>query len=161
MGKTFSGQWVIDMAESLTISEGDITTDKLVAKYKEVKAKDGRAKLPGAKTETLWWIERNSIRQTKIVLFDRPSDETNISTRLAIQVHSDSLPTVLTPTILFDVESPPSGAIPEEHNREVERVYESLSHGELVTPWIKEVLGIVKSALQQLRTRGIGAGGLS
>ena len=154
-GRAFLGRWVLKVAETIPLPDGDLSAEIIAGKYEERRAEDGRAGLPQAAVRTLWWLRRGAATEIETILFDPRSSVPHENFQLVAQVHRDGLQTRLVLCVLFHAGTEPARCDIESHNRQLRLAYEHPRGREQFDAWCGGVHAVLTRALRRLRTRSL------
>ncbi|MGB2986437.1 MAG: hypothetical protein WBE26_11195, partial [Phycisphaerae bacterium] len=152
IGKPFRGKWVIATSTQLKYDGGTLTPQTLAAKYEEVKARNKAPETPPVRTERVWWIRRDSVREIGIVLLGDPTDQASPAISPAVQVREDAQQVVSAPVVLLEAGRPADNVPVEAHNQRVLSAVEAVSHLGPDGLWPPRARQVMMSALRALLT---------
>ena len=150
--RRFTGYWHLDGDGTMSLPEGHVTAEQLVAAYERVKAKSGLTDYPLAETRSVWWLDKRTANRVELILFDDPFPQGGGHMVPAIRLEMAGMPNGFTPVLLFS--APPSSIQPtaEAHNRQVLQAYQRVVQQELSVGWPEKLRRVVSRAVQLLRT---------
>ena len=155
MGQHFIGLWTHEIAQPVTFPEGDLTAERLAAKYEQVKYESKLPDLHRARARKVWWISRGIVRQAEIVILESSLQQGCMGLHPAVRILSGELQNSFVPMSLFHAGRPQPEETFQDHNHQVMCAHEWISQQELVDPWPRKVRQVLSLALRRLHTEAI------
>lgn len=155
LDKRFVGRWLLERSKPVPCPEGALTTERIAAKFEEIRAEDGRKGLSPARAQALWWITDGTVHKTETVVFGddpRPDLPGLCST---IEAFHDGLQDVLVRSVFFDAGTGDPDHTPAEHNRTLLEAFDRLYRQETSNAWLRGLNRVINHALQRLRTEAL------
>ena len=122
LGTAFSGIWVLVCSKTMTLPPEVSAVGSFLDKYELLRQEPGYEAVPTATGRTVWWISRNSIKETILIELDSETPVAYGHIESALRFDHRGNVSTLTPVLLLKADSPSQSV--RAHNQNVLQVLE-------------------------------------